>query len=247
MKRTRVTENLIQLTKWGMMNAYLVREDDGFTVIDTTMSAAEAIIAAAAAEGAAIKRIALTHGHGDHVGSVDDLRARLGAEVPVLMPEGDAAIHAGAPVLAPARKRGSWPKLKTTPDALLKPGDRVGSLQVIATPGHTPGHVAFLDTRDRTLIVGDTFSSLGGLAVPDHPHPRFPLPWFGTCDRVQVLDSAQQLTAMQPRTLALGHGKALANPQAAMEAAVRTALRKRPRRDEADGSPAAAAGQPQER
>jgi hypothetical protein len=45
---------------------------------------------------------------------------------------------------------------------LLRPGDRVGSLEVVGAPGHTPGHVAFLDTRDRTLIAGDVFTTLGG-------------------------------------------------------------------------------------
>lgn len=229
MKRTEVTENLIQLTKWGLMNGYLVREDDGLTLVDTMMGAADAIIAAAAATGAPIRRIALTHGHGDHVGSLDALRAQLGSDVPVLMPELDAAIRSGAPVAPPAQKRGSWPKLETTPDVLLKPGDRVGSLEVIATPGHTPGHVAFLDTRDQTLIAGDTFASIGGLAVPSRPYPRFPLPWLGTCDRALVIDTAEQLTAMQPRVLALGHGKTITNPQPAMAAAVETARRKQSR------------------
>lgn len=89
--------------------------------------------------------------------------------------------------------------------------------------------MAFLDTRDRTLIAGDTFASIGGLSVPSRPHPRFPLPWFGTCDRALVVDSAEQLTALQPRVLALGHGRALTDPQDAMAAAVAAARRKRAR------------------
>jgi glyoxylase-like metal-dependent hydrolase (beta-lactamase superfamily II) len=83
MKATTITPNLIQLTKYGLMNAYLVREDDGFTLIDTTMGAAEDLIAAATTAGGEITRVALTHGHSDHVGSVDGLRAKLGAAVPV--------------------------------------------------------------------------------------------------------------------------------------------------------------------
>ena len=43
MKTTPVTDNLIQLTRLRFVNAYLVREDDGFTLIDTTISAVEPI------------------------------------------------------------------------------------------------------------------------------------------------------------------------------------------------------------
>jgi Metallo-beta-lactamase superfamily len=54
---------------------------------------------------------------------------------------------------------GSWPKLETRPDVRLGAGDEVGSLEVVPTPGHTPGHVAFQDTRDGTMIAGDTFTA----------------------------------------------------------------------------------------
>ena len=77
MRTTQITPNLIQLTRLHFVNAYLVREDDGFTLVDTTTGgAAEALIAAAARAGGAIRRVALTHGHGDHVGSVDALKER---------------------------------------------------------------------------------------------------------------------------------------------------------------------------
>ena len=72
-------------------------------------------------------------------GSLDALKTRLGDDVQVLMPELDARIHAGEKVVE-GKLPGSWPKLTTTPDVRLKPGDRVGSLEVVAAPGHTPGH-----------------------------------------------------------------------------------------------------------
>jgi glyoxylase-like metal-dependent hydrolase (beta-lactamase superfamily II) len=225
MKHTQLTPNLTQLTKMGWMNAYLVREDDGLTLVDTTMNAADDLIAAAQQLGAPIRRIALTHGHGDHVGSLDALREKLGPEVTVLMPELDARILAGEPVEFTDKKRGSWPKVKTTPDVLLSQGERIGSLEVVACPGHTPGHVAFLDTRDSSLIAGDAFLSIGGLQVPNRPTFPFPLVWMGTCDRELALRSAITLRTLGPELLVLGHGKAVIAPQAAMDASIARAQR----------------------
>src|ERR1700755_2214644 len=94
MKTRVITPNLIQLTRLGFVNAYLVREDDGFTVVDTTIGGAgKDIVAAGHAAGGEVRRIALTHGHDDHVGSLDELKAATGAEF--FMPELDMRIVAG--------------------------------------------------------------------------------------------------------------------------------------------------------
>jgi glyoxylase-like metal-dependent hydrolase (beta-lactamase superfamily II) len=193
-------------TRFHFVNAYLVREDDGYTLVDTAMNAADRLVALAG--DTPIRRIALTHGHRDHVGSLDALKERLGDEVEVLMPELDAQIHAGER----AKTKGSWPKLKTTPDVRLQPGDRVGSLEVVATPGHTPGHVSFLDTRDRSLIAGDVFTTYGGLHTTSEFNLRFPFAWMATEDKEQNRESAQRIRELRPSVLYVGHGPPLRDP-----------------------------------
>lgn len=220
MSASPVTPNLLALNRLKAVNAYLVREEDGFTLVDTMIGgSAQRIIDAARAAGGEIRRIAFTHGHGDHVGSLDALRAALGDGVEVLMSELDARILAGEKPID-GKVPGMWPKLKTRPDTHLAPGDRVGSLEVIAAPGHSPGHLAFLDTRDRALIAGDVFSSIGGLAVSNHVFWKFPLPAMATWDKAQDLASAKALRALDPSVLVVGHGPPTRNPAAAMDAAI---------------------------
>ena len=88
MSSRTLNQNLIQVTRYRFVNAYLVREDDGFTLVDTTIGGgADELIGAAQAAGGEIRRIALTHGHGDHVGSVDALKQKLGPDVQVMLGE----------------------------------------------------------------------------------------------------------------------------------------------------------------
>jgi glyoxylase-like metal-dependent hydrolase (beta-lactamase superfamily II) len=220
MSTTTITQDLTQITRMRFVNAYLVREDDGFTLIDTTVSGgADKLIAAARAAGGEIRRIALTHGHGDHAGSLDALKQALGDEVEVLIPELDARILAGEKVVE-GKLPGSWPKVQTSPDRQINGGDRVGSLEVVAAPGHTPGHVAFLDTRDRSLIAGDTYTAYGSVAVSNHFYWRFPFAAMATWNKSTDAESARALRALNPSLLAVGHGPVTRDPGSAMDRAI---------------------------
>ncbi len=223
---TRHGDHLVQLTRWGAINCYLVREDDGLTVIDTGITGtAKGILAAAGREGAVVRRIVLTHSHGDHAGSLDALRAALG-DVEVAVGAREARLLGGDRTLdadeASSKLRGSF-VTTSPPTRTLEPGDRVGSLEAVASPGHTPGHLAFLDTRDRTLIAGDAFQTLGGVAVAGVVRPLFPLPALATWDKPTARRSGAALTALAPSRLAVGHGRVLEDPGAAMQAAVAAA------------------------
>ena len=219
MRSSSVTDNLTLLNKFHFVNAYLVREDDGYTLVDTMMSAADDVIAAASQSGIEIRRIALTHGHADHAGSLDALKERLGDSVEVLIPELDAKILEGEKVVD-GKLPGSWKAVKTKADTRLGPGDRVGSLEVVASPGHTPGHVAFLDTRDRSLIAGDVYTTIGRPSVTSHYYLRFPLATMGTWNRSSDLESARALRALDPSLLVVGHGAPVPSPGAAMDEAI---------------------------
>ena len=113
MKVTSTTNNLFQLTHLVAFNCYLLREDDGFTLIDTNMSGqAQAIMQAADKLGLPIVRIVLTHAHVDHVGSLDALHEAL-PDVPVAISERDARFLSGDKSLDPSEPqvplRGGYP------------------------------------------------------------------------------------------------------------------------------------------
>jgi glyoxylase-like metal-dependent hydrolase (beta-lactamase superfamily II) len=225
MRETEITPDVVQLTRWRFVNAFLVREEDGFTLVDTTVGGgAEELIAAAERRGGAIRRVALTHGHGDHAGSLDALKQRLGDSLEVLVPELDARILAGEDI-GQGKKTGTWPKLQTAPDVRLQGGERIGSLEVVESPGHSPGHVAYLDTRGRTLLAGDVYTAYGRVAVTTHFYWRFPLAAMATWDRARDLESARALRELDPETLAVGHGPAVPAPGAAMDRAIERAQR----------------------
>ncbi len=230
MKTTAHGHYLYQLTRLGCVNCFLVREDDGFTLVDTGISgSAQAILKAAHALGAPIARIALTHAHVDHVGSLDALHALL-PDAEVFISARDARFLAGDHSLDPqepqvkvVKMSAGFPVCATRPTRAIAQGDFVGSLEVIASPGHSPGHLAFLDQRDQTLIAGDAFQTLGGIAVSGVVRPLFPLPAMSNWHKGLSLHSAEALRALEPARLAVGHGPVLEGPLPAMDRAIAVA------------------------
>jgi glyoxylase-like metal-dependent hydrolase (beta-lactamase superfamily II) len=220
--------SLTRVSRFGFVNVYLVEEDDGLTLVDTAIpGSAKAIRAAADKLGRPIVRIALTHAHGDHVGSLDALAAAL-PDAEVLISSRDARLLAKDMSLDPDeprdKLRGGYPGAKTRPTRTIEPGERVGSLAVIAAPGHTPGQVALLDTRDRTLYCADAFSTLGGVSTTAKANLRFPLPALATWHRPTALETATALRALDPARLAPGHGKVVEAPGDAMDRAIARGL-----------------------
>lgn len=102
------------------------------------------VVAALAEKGWTLTDILVTHKHGDHVAGVPGLKRRFGARV-----------------VAPAAETADVPGV----DDPVREGDtvRVGSLaaKVIATPGHTAGHIAYWFGAEKALFAGDTLFALG--------------------------------------------------------------------------------------
>jgi glyoxylase-like metal-dependent hydrolase (beta-lactamase superfamily II) len=234
MKITQHGDHLWQLTRLGAFSCYFVRESEGLTLVDTNLAgSAASILQAACTIGLPITRIALTHAHGDHAGSLDGIMSNItsgslsghreaGVEVAFTQRtaeflQGNLALHADEPQ---AKLRGSFVKRSTQPTRLLAPGDLFGSLRVLAAPGHTPDLVAFWDERDGTLIAGDVFQTQAGTAVAGVLRWWFPFPAMATWHLPTALQSAKALRELKPARLAVGHGPVLEEPLAPMDAAI---------------------------
>ena len=164
--------SLIRLKQ--LMDVYLVREDDGFTLIDTALGGcAKSIVQEAQRLGSPIVRIVPTHAHTDHIGGLDALHELL-PEAEVAVPARDARFLAGDMSLdadePQAKLRGGWVVRKTRPARLLQEGDRVGSLEV-----GKDGDISIWDKDplssyakvEKTIIDGEVYfdSSLPGLGL----------------------------------------------------------------------------------
>lgn len=237
MKLSVTGAHAYQLTRFGLVNCYLVRESDSYTLVDTGLKGSgKQILADARAIGPEpIGRLLLTHAHGDHVGSVDELARDLGKvdlaittrDARLVRRPPDKALEPGEPQ---GKIKGSLPGLRTEPTHLLSEGELFGSLRVLTTPGHTPGHASFFDERDGTLYAGDALVTVGGTVhLPGFGPWYFPLPGLATWNKPLALHSAQKLLdslGTDIRRYAAGHGRVVEGGPALLRQAIEHAREK---------------------
>ncbi len=169
----------------GFVSAYVLVRGGEAAVVDTGTPGSEDDIAAALERVGlgwdAVGHVILTHQHNDHAGSA----------AAVLTAAPDATAYAGAEDI---------PAISVPRDLVaVGDGDRVFDLAIVATPGHTPGHIAVLDEAGGVLVAGDALRTEG--AKPAAPNVQF------TADMAQARASIAKLAERSFETLLVGHGE----------------------------------------
>jgi len=167
----------------GFVSAYVLVRGGTAAVVDTGVAgSADAIgkvLDSAGPGWGGVRHVVLTHKHPDHAGSVGDVMDRAERAVGYI---GTADL---SEVDAPRRLQP------------LEDGDDVFGLRMVATPGHTAGHMAVYDTGSRVLVAGDALTNTDGLAGSN---PQF------TEDEAAAARSVSRLADLEPRTILVGHG-----------------------------------------
>ena len=206
----------------GQVHAFLLDDGTDLTLIDTLYDTdGRRVLDRIAALGRAptdLKRIVLTHGHRSHLGGLATLKRLSGATVHAHAWEAD--IVAGERTAQPVTFRPMRPvrdywrvyhlqygaalglgKHPPCPvDRTVRDGDRVGPLEVVHAPGHTPGHLALWWPERRVLFAGDAVATFPVLA------PGWPA---FTLNPRQHRASLERLADLDAAVLAIGHGEAL--------------------------------------
>lgn len=183
-------------------NGYLLQDGSHAVIVDPSAPAAD-ILRRVANAGCTLDAVWLTHGHFDHILSIDDLRAALPG-LPVYLHRGDAPMPEDSHKNGYAtffRDRRVW----RAADVLLENGQTVtvgsADLTVIHTPGHTPGSACFFREADKLLLTGDTLFA-NGIGRCDL--------WGGSSTAMrQSLTALREFSEAHPGlTIYPGHGEA---------------------------------------
>jgi glyoxylase-like metal-dependent hydrolase (beta-lactamase superfamily II) len=201
-------------TLGDFINSFAFLEDDGsITLVDCGIKQAPAwIIAGLQHLGKHphdVGRIILTHAHADHAGGAREMLEKTGVDG-VAIHEDDAQYIAAGENAPPdltttmGRMFLRMPGRTFDPFAVshaLHDGEVVevaGGLQIIHTPGHTPGHVSMLHQRTGVLITGDALFN-------PFSRMRWPLAVICTAAR-QNRESAQVFSDLEYDVAAFTHG-----------------------------------------
>lgn len=231
---TSLTNGLVQQVAEGVfsytiqiVNIAMVRTSNDFVLIDTGMPESEKkifeIVEEIFGENAKPEAIILTHGHFDHVGSIEKLLTQWDVpvyahplEIPYLTgqknyPDPDGTVEGGLV----AKISPMFPNEGVHLGNHVKPHQDNGELphlsewKWIHTPGHSDGHISLFREKDRTLIAGDAFitvkqDSLAKVLVQER-EVNGP-PRYLTTDWQLAKKSVEKLAALHPRVAVTGHG-----------------------------------------
>ncbi len=201
----------------GMVNAYLLRQKDQLTLVDTGVAGSAAKILAAVNELGArpqdLKRILVTHLHADHTGSLAELKRQTGATV--YMHPADAALVRQGVASRPAHPAPGLFKRIVVPIAMRRPAriepaeadmdladgqelDIADGLCVVSAPGHAAGQVVFLWPKNGgVLIAADAAANFRGKL--DYP--------ILFEDMAEGVRSLQKLAGLDFQVAVFGHGR----------------------------------------
>jgi glyoxylase-like metal-dependent hydrolase (beta-lactamase superfamily II) len=206
-----IVENIHQVDGVNA-NVYIIIEKEGLTLIDTGMpNNAKKIlnyVKGIDRKPADTSTILITHAHIDHVGSAQELKKITNAKIAVH--QEDADVVAGNK--KPPRLKGATGVMirvlspffkfaRVQPDIILEENDHIGRLQVLHTPGHTPGSISLYDSTRKVMFVGDTIRFANGQI--DGPPKRF------TPDMASARKSIQRISQMDFDIMLSGHGEPL--------------------------------------
>ena len=163
---------VVPVTPFAQNCTLIWDEDTHEAVVVDPGGDVEKIQAAVAQNGLDVRAIWLTHGHLDHAGGVNELRAALGEGVQVVGPD-----ERDAPLLASLAEQGAMFGLRgvqnVSPDRWLAEGESVNVgphvFDVLHCPGHTPGHVVFVNHAAKFAQVGDVLFQ-GSVGRTDFPY-----------------------------------------------------------------------------